>query len=200
LCVRPPETGGRTCLADSAAVLKALPSDLVRRFDETGWILARNYNGEVGVSVTDSFGTDDPEIIRKYCRENDISCEWLPNGTLRTWQRRPAVRRHPVTGERCWFNQIAFLNAFTMEPEIREYLTDFYGADGLPFTTYYGDGAPIPQDVVETINGVYDEHSFGQPWRAGDLLLVDNLRMAHSTEAYTGTREIVVGLADPVRS
>ncbi|WP_199813428.1 TauD/TfdA family dioxygenase, partial [Streptomyces stelliscabiei] len=38
-----------------------------------------------------------------------------------------------------------------------------------------------------------------RPWRPGDLLLVDNLRCAHSREPYQGPREVLVGLADPVR-
>jgi Taurine catabolism dioxygenase TauD, TfdA family len=38
-----------------------------------------------------------------------------------------------------------------------------------------------------------------EPWRDGDLLLVDNVRTAHSREPFTGPREVLVGLADPVR-
>ena len=38
-----------------------------------------------------------------------------------------------------------------------------------------------------------------EPWQAGDLMLVDNIRTAHSREAYVGPREILVGMAEPVR-
>ena len=81
-----------------------------------------------------------------------IEFEWQPDGGLRTRQRRSAVVRHPVTGQRCWFNQIAFLNEWTIDPEVREYLVDVYGADGLPFNTRFGDGDPIGEDVVELLN------------------------------------------------
>ena len=37
-----------------------------------------------------------------------------------------------------------------------------------------------------------------EPWQVGDLMLVDNIRTAHSREAYEGPREILVGMADPV--
>ncbi|MEU4128965.1 TauD/TfdA family dioxygenase, partial [Streptomyces wuyuanensis] len=37
-----------------------------------------------------------------------------------------------------------------------------------------------------------------EPWQPGDLMLVDNIRTAHSREPYDGPREILVGLADPV--
>ena len=63
---------------------------------------------------------------------------------------------HPLTGQRCWFNQIAFLNEWTMDPEVREYLVDTYGEDGLPFNTRFGNGDPIGEDVVQLINEVYE--------------------------------------------
>ena len=90
-----------------------------------------------------------------------------------TRQRRAAVVRHPSTGRRCWFNQIAFLNEWTLAPEIREYLA--------------------------TINEVYDARAQRTPWQDGDLLVVDNVRTAHSREAFEGPREVLVALADPVR-
>ncbi|MEU6709043.1 TauD/TfdA family dioxygenase, partial [Streptomyces wuyuanensis] len=36
-----------------------------------------------------------------------------------------------------------------------------------------------------------------EPWQPGDLMLVDNIRTAHSREPYDGPREILVGMADP---
>jgi hypothetical protein len=104
-----------------------------------------------------------------------------------------------VTGQRCWFNQIAFLNERTIDPEIREYLVDVYGEDGLPFNTCFGNGDPIGDDVVQLLNQTYEASTVREPWQAGDLLLVDNVRTAHSREPYEGPREVLVAMADPVR-
>ena len=46
---------------------------------------------------------------------------------------------------------------------------------------------------------VYNAHTMREPWRPGDLLLVDNLRCAHSREPFEGDREVLVGMAEPVR-
>src|ERR687895_1051692 len=89
-------------------------------------------------TVLEAFGTDDRSAVERYCRANAIGFEWQPDSGLRTWQRRNAVVGHPVTGRRCWFNQVAFLNEWTLAPEVREYLVDVYGPDGLPFTTAFG--------------------------------------------------------------
>ena len=201
-CVVPPAAGGATPVADAAAVLEALPPDLVERFERQGWLLVRNYNDDIGASFADAFGTDDRNAIESYCRAHDIRFEWQDGGggggggALRTWQRRRAIVPHPLTRRRCWFNQIAFLSEWTMVPELREYLVDVYGADRLPFNTAFGNGGPIGADVVQVINEVYEAHTVREPWQAGDLLVVDNVRAAHGREAFEGPREVVVALAE----
>ncbi|MER7985246.1 TauD/TfdA family dioxygenase [Streptomyces noursei] len=197
-CLGAPTSGGATGLADSTAVLDALPRRLVKRFERQGWLLTRTYNDEIGASVAEAFGTDDRATVEKHCRANAIAFEWQPGGGLRTRQRRSAVVRHPGSGRRCWFNQIAFLNEWTIAPEIREYLVDVYGPDGLPFNTFYGNGDPIAPDTVQLLNTVYEKHTVREPWQAGDLLLVDNIRTAHSREPFEGSREVLVAMTDPV--
>jgi alpha-ketoglutarate-dependent taurine dioxygenase len=199
-CLNAPGEGGATAVAGSPAVLEELPADLVERFEREGWLLTRNYNDEIGASIGEAFGTDDRDAVERYCRANAINVEWQPDGGLRTRQRRSAVVRHPVNGRRCWFNQVAFLSEWTMDPEVREYLLDLYGEDGLPFSTSFGNGEEIGQDVVQLVNSVYDAHTMREPWQTGDLMLVDNLGAAHSREPFEGPREVLVGLADPVRA
>ncbi|MES4889429.1 TauD/TfdA family dioxygenase [Streptomyces sp. NPDC096012] len=199
VCLTAPEQGGATAVADAEQVLRALPAALTERFEREGWLLTRSYNDEIGASLAESFGTDDRAEIERYCRANAIDFTWQPDGSLRTEQRRSAVVRHPLTGRRCWFNQIAFLNEWTLAPEIREYLVDEYGVDGLPFNTRYGDGSPIGEDVVQLLNTTYEAHTLREPWQAGDLLLVDNIRTAHSREPFTGERQVVVGMGEPRR-
>jgi alpha-ketoglutarate-dependent taurine dioxygenase len=196
-CLVAPTSGGETPVADSANVLKALPADLVERFERVGWLLIRNYNGEIGASVAEAFRADDRRAVESYCRANAIKFEWQPNGGLRTWQCRSAVLRHPSTGQRCWFNQIAFLNEWT-DPELREYLVDIYGEDGLPFNTRFGNGDSIGADVIEAIDKVYEENTAREKWQAGDLMLVDNVRTAHGRESFAGPREVLVAMAEPV--
>lgn len=194
-CLVTPARGGATPVADASAVLEALPAQLVEHFEREGWILIRNYTEDIGASVADAFGSGDRNAIERYCRANEIEFEWREGGALRTRQRRSAVVRHPITGRRCWFNQIAFLNEWTFAPELREYLVDEYGADGLPFNTRFGNGDPIGADIVQTINDAYERHTVRQPWQTGDLLLVDNVRTAHGREPFEGPREVVVAMA-----
>jgi alpha-ketoglutarate-dependent taurine dioxygenase len=198
-CLVAPTGGGETPVGDSPNVLNALPADLIERFDRVGWLLIRNYNNnDIGASIAEAFGADDRRAVERYCRANAIQFEWQPEGGLRTWQRRSAVVRHPRTGQRCWFNQIAFLNEWSMEPELREYLVDICGEDGLPFNTRFGNGDPIGADVVQVIDKVYEANTARERWQAGDLMLVDNIRTAHARESFEGPREVLVAMADAV--
>ncbi|MFF0509992.1 TauD/TfdA family dioxygenase [Streptomyces sp. NPDC004250] len=197
-CLRPPTAGGATAVADSSVVLRSLPPEVADRFEREGWILTRAYHDEIGTSPEQSFGTDDRAGVEAYCRAHAIDWSWQPDGSLRTRQHRGAVVRHPASGLRCWFNQIAFLNEWTMAPEVREFLVEEYGPDGLPFNTLYGNGDPVPPDVVEQINKTYEAHTVRRSWQAGDLMIVDNIRTAHSREAYEGPREVLVAMGDPV--
>ncbi|MFJ3584954.1 TauD/TfdA family dioxygenase [Streptomyces sp. NPDC090127] len=198
-CLEAPAAGGATALADAAAVREALPSEVVDRFEREGWLLSRAYHEEIGTSLAQAFGTTDRRAIDAYCRDHDIVTDWQPDGSLRTRQHRSAVVRHPGTGRRCWFNQIAFLNQWTMDPEVRAFLIEEYGLGGLPFNTSYGNGDSVAAGTVEQINKAYESHTVRRPWQAGDLMLVDNIRTAHSREPYEGARHVVVAMADPKR-
>ncbi|GAA0464667.1 TauD/TfdA family dioxygenase [Streptomyces olivaceiscleroticus] len=198
-CLTAPAEGGATAVADAAAVLDALPAQLVAKFEREGWLLTRSYNDEIGASWAEAFGTDNPKEVERYCHANAIDFAWQKDNGLRTRQRRSAVVRHPVTGRRCWFNQVAFLNEWTMDPDVHEFMVDEYGEDGLPFNTRFGNGEPIGEDIVQLLNEVYEKHTAREPWQAGDLLLVDNVRTAHSREPFEGPREVLVAMADGVR-
>jgi alpha-ketoglutarate-dependent taurine dioxygenase len=198
-CLRAPTRGGATAVADATQVLNALPRGLVARFEREGWLLTRSYNDDIGASWSEAFGTSDRAAVAAYCQANRIDHDWQPDGALRTWQHRPAVIDHPVSGAACWFNQIAFLNEWTLDREVREFLVEMYGADGLPFNTHFGNGEPITEDIVALLNDVYQAHTRRDRWQAGDLMVVDNIRTAHSREPYEGEREVLVAMADPIR-
>src|SRR5262245_51657247 len=95
-CITPSSSGGATGVADSPSVLRELPADLTERLRREGWQLTRNYNDDIGASIADAFGSDDPSAVEAYCHANAIECEWRPDGGLRTEQRRAAVVRHPI--------------------------------------------------------------------------------------------------------
>jgi len=200
VCLTAPAQGGQTQLAPAAAVLRDLPPDLVARFRTKGWELTRLHNDLIGIPWQQALLTDDKNAADDYFRQHGIDAYWGADGSLRTRRTMPAIITHPVTGEEVWFNQIAFLNEWTMDPAVREFLISDIGPGGLPFNTAYGDGSPIDPSDVETINEVYRAHTVSEPWRAGDVLLFDNIQMAHGRTEYVGERQVLVAFGELVEA
>lgn len=198
-CLEAPAEGGATTLADSRLVTARLPAEIRDEFARSGWLLTRSYNEMLGVSWEEAFGVSTRREAEEYCRANAIDHVWDDAGGLRTRQRRHAFARHPVDGATVWFNQIAFLSRWTMAAEVREYLVGQFGVDGLPFDTARGDGADVDAKTVQTIHACYAEITIREPWRRGDLLLIDNVRMAHGRDPFRGSRHVLVAMGRPIR-
>jgi alpha-ketoglutarate-dependent taurine dioxygenase len=108
---------------------------------------------------------------------------------------RPAVRYHPETGEPVWFNHATFFHVSTLDPTISAVLTRQFKEEDLPSTTCYGDGSSIEPETLEELREAYRCETVKFPWQEGDLLLLDNMLVAHSRAPYEGSRVILVGMA-----
>ncbi|MEU2608427.1 TauD/TfdA family dioxygenase [Streptomyces albus] len=198
-CLQEPESGGATPVADVRRVLQRLPVPLVDEFERRGgWLLRRTYSDWFGLGWQRAFGTTERAEVEKYCREASVETEWQADGVLRTRQVRPVTARHPYTGERSWFNHVHFWHPSALGSETRELLEEEYGPQGLPYATCYGDGTPIPDETVARIRAAFDAETRATPWRRGDLLLIDNMLVAHGRQPFTGDRRVVVAMGNPV--
>jgi hypothetical protein len=71
-------------------------------------------------------------------------------------------------------------------------------SDGdLPANTYYGDGSPIEPEVLDHLRAAYHAETVSFPWQQGDLLMLDNMLVAHGRAPYAGARQILVGMSEP---
>jgi len=195
-CTIPATQGGETPLANVSKVYERLDPTILQEFAKKKMMLARNYNDGFGLPWQEVYQTEDRDEVETYCRENLIEFEWKGGDRLRTKQIRPAIRKHPKTGELVWFNHAAFFHYTTLEPAVRDALLAEFGAEGLPYNTYYGDGSPIEADVVEQIRQAYEAEKVMFPWQVGDVLLLDNMSIAHAREPYSGDREILASMTE----
>lgn len=188
-CLTAPDSGGETGLADGRRVMAAVPDRIAERAVAHGWRLTRRYADDlIGLPWQDAFGTADPEDALQRARTGGATAEWSGQ-TLVSQRVLPAVQG---TDAPAWVNLMAFASEWTLDPAVHEYLVETVGRAGLPMATEYGDGSPLPLIEVKALEGAYDSVATTVTWRPGDLLLIDNMRTAHSRRAYTGTREMVV--------
>nr|WP_239087114.1 TauD/TfdA family dioxygenase [Actinoplanes digitatis] len=195
-CVRPPETLGATPLADTRQVYRAIDPAVRDEFAARGWRVVRNFTDGYGVPWQQAFGTGDRSEVEAYCVRNGMRPEWVGANGLRTRAVRRAVHRHPVTGETVWFNHIAFFHVTTLAPDVCEGLRELMDEADLPTNSYYGDGAPIPDDVVAHLRQCYRDAQRRFDWQEHDVLVVDNMLAAHGREPFTGPRKIAVAMAE----
>ncbi|MEW5928742.1 MAG: TauD/TfdA family dioxygenase [Gemmatimonadota bacterium] len=198
-CDLPADEGGQTPIADVRRVYQRLSRETRERFEEKGWKLVRNYGDGFGLTWQDSFHTTDRAEVERYCREQAITWEWKEGDRLRTWQVRPAVLDHPATGERAWFNHIAFWHDSSLAPDVREVLRAEFEPEDMPYQTFYGDGTTIEDEVAAELREAYLQERIVFDWYRGDLLMMDNLLAAHGRMPYRGDRRTLVAMAEPYR-
>ncbi|HEV2145781.1 MAG TPA: TauD/TfdA family dioxygenase [Longimicrobiaceae bacterium] len=197
-CATAAEEGGATPVADVREVYRLLPEEIRRPFEEKGYTYVRNFGDGFGLPWQEAFQTDDPAEVEEYCRRNRIEVEWKDGGRLRTRQVRPAVARHPRSGEAAWFNHATFFHRTTLDPSVRAvFEAAFQREEDFPNNTLYGDGTPIDPEVAEALRRVYRECTVSFRWEEGDVLLLDNLLTAHAREPFRGPRKILTAMSDP---
>jgi non-ribosomal peptide synthetase component F/alpha-ketoglutarate-dependent taurine dioxygenase len=198
-CLTAPETGGETPIVDCRRVAAELRPALREGFAAKGLRYVRNFTPGLDVGWREFFGTGEREAVEAYCRRAGIQWEWLDGGeALRTWRVCPAFRRHPVTGDELFFNQLQVHHVACLPPEVRKALLDVFREEQLPRNVYYGDGSSIPDEVVAEILEVYDRLAVQFRWQEGEMIVLDNMRVAHARNPFTGARKIVVALGDMV--
>lgn len=195
-CLVAPKQGGETPIADCRNILRRISPAIRERF--TSVMYVRNYNDGFGLTWQTVFQTTDKAVVEEYCRRNEISFEWKEDGDrLRTRVVRPTTAVHPRTGEQVWFNHGAFFHVTTLEPGIRDALLAEFKEEDLPYNTYYGDGSPIEPEVLDELREAYRQEKVLFPWHEGDVLMLDNMSVAHGRSAFTGERTVLAGMAEP---
>jgi len=209
-CKQPPEQGGETPLADARQILKEIPNDIVKIFEDKGIIYyrkmlhlspLRNFFGNTLSSIKIStwnyaFETDNKKDIEAACKRFGLSFTWNSDRSLTTKARVSAIQKHPKTAEKTWFNTIHFfihekyMFGNYMGPIIRL----FRKLTGEKFEVFFGDGKAIPPSIKKQVLEIIDKNTWTFQWQKGDVLLIDNYLCMHGRKPFSGNRRIYTGL------
>jgi alpha-ketoglutarate-dependent taurine dioxygenase len=195
-CLVAPGQGGATTLGDSRRILSRIDGSVLQAFRTHGMRYVRNLSADAGsgYSWQDAFETDDPAQAEAACRHIGASFEWW-EGFLRVSQVRPAIARHSVTGEDVWFNQADGFHPSALDKDTYASLLAYHGnEDAFRLTVSFGDGTPIRPDMLDEVRAAIAAERCEHQWQAGDVLVLDNLLMAHGRAPFTGSRKIALAM------
>ena len=220
--VEPAAGSGETPLADFRRVLRDLDPELVKRWEEKGLRIVRNYSGPDGGGRFDlwklkrwdeMFLTTDRAAVDARCRTEGFEPIWTDNGGLRIVSTQPVTRTQPGTQEKVWHNHA---NTFHLSQAEGEYarihrLRPTWKHFGLwqlaralealqrrkpaherAMHCEHADGSEIPRADMETVRDAIWKHLVVVPWRRGDVIAIDNFAVSHGRLPYAGPREVAV--------
>ncbi len=194
-CLTAAREGGQTQIADVHEIYNKLDASIVEEFKRRGgWMLKRNYHYGFGPSVFSAFKLDSLEKIREYCAREQVEFNQVSEQHFMTRQVRDVVHSHPVTSKPLWMNHVAFWHPDNLLPDVRAKLSEMFSPEDFPYSTYYGDGTPIDSAVIAEISQLYRKVEVAFEWKAGDVMLLDNWRVAHGRKPFVGERKVIVSM------
>jgi amino acid adenylation domain-containing protein len=195
-CVRPAPEGGATPLVDCRRLYRELEPGARERLTRLGLLYIRNFTPGFDVRWQDFFQTEQRAVVEARCRAEGMTCAWSQGDKLRVTQRGPAVIDHPHTAERVLFNQVQLHHPDYLEDAVRRSLLALVGEEWLPRNVTYGDGTRIDAATTAALGKAYQECAVRFDWQAGDLILLDNMLVAHARDPFCGPRKIVVAMGE----
>jgi len=90
-----------------------------------------------------------------------------------------------------------FWHLWSLAPAVRESMLAVFDEKDVPYNVFYGDGSVIENAVIEHITEAYNSETVAFPWQEGDVLMLDNMLVAHGRNPFTGPRKVIVAMADP---
>jgi hypothetical protein len=195
-CIQAAQQGGETPIVDCRTIYERIDPAIVESFERKGIMYVRNFTGDLDVRWQDFFKTADRSVVEQYCKNASFDLEWRGDDRLRIRYRTSAVASHRKSGAKVWFNQIQLWHPACIDRATRDSLLSMFAEEDLPRNCYYGDGSPIDSAVIDHISNVYRQAAVAFPWRERDVLMVDNMLVAHGRCPFTGPRRIAVAMGE----
>ncbi|MDQ1026935.1 alpha-ketoglutarate-dependent taurine dioxygenase [Streptomyces umbrinus] len=196
-CQVQPGSGGATPVLDAARWLDSLDAEVREAFAGGVRYVQNLHDGfGLGKSWQDTFETTDRAEVEAFLEPTGARWEWKADGGIRVASVRPATTRHPVTGAEVWFNQSDQWHPAGLGDDTAAALAQILPEEDLPQNVTFADGTPIPAEYVVQIRDRGLEHAVDVDWRSGDLLLIDNVLLAHGRRPFTGARRVLVAMSD----
>lgn len=212
-CENPADSGGLSTFGDMRLVLDRLNPAVRDRLAGRDLRLGRTLPSPDRVHLkpgvkkpwTEVFDTQDRARVDAIARERGWLAEWMGDDVRLYQELVPAVREHAVTGVPVWCNQAHFFSPVCMMRWAEE---DGRRADHeelvcanekhpeLMDRIYLDNGDPVSEEDALHVYQVLRDLERGVRLDTTDLLIIDNLLVAHGRTAFDGDRRVLVAIAN----
>jgi hypothetical protein len=168
--------------------------ELVDRFERLAVKYIRHYRPFVDLPWQNVFQTESRTEVARFCESRGIHFEWLDTDTLRTEHVCQGVIYHPTTNERMFFNQAHLFHVSNLGTTAATAMIRTFGPDRLPRAARFGDDSEISEEGLAIIRQAFAAEATDVNWQAGDILVLDNLQVAHGRRAFQGERRVLAAL------
>ena len=138
---------------------------------------------------------------------------WKDDGRLELTNTQPALRAHPSTEEKVWFNHSQVFHLSSAPQEYRRISQRqglryrslwafsslmvaakraFVKSDDQAMECTFGDGSPISDNEMEAVRAAIWKDMIAFQWQLGDVLAIDNRSVSHGRMPYRGPRSNAV--------
>ncbi|XP_047962094.1 clavaminate synthase-like protein At3g21360 [Salvia hispanica] len=195
-CEEEAASGGETPILLSHILYERMKEkypNFVGNIEELGLMYTRFLEGEddtssaLGRGWKSMFGTSDKIVAQQRAAKLNAKLEWTENGVKMIVGPVPGIKRDETRPHRkIWFNSM--VAAYTAEGGGRN--------DPKKTGVSFGDGKPLPENIIHDCMKIMEEESIDIPWQKGDILLIDNLAVLHSRKPFTPPRTILAALCN----
>jgi alpha-ketoglutarate-dependent taurine dioxygenase len=210
-CVTPADKGGETIVADMRRFTRELPDSIRRKLESTGISVVRNFAAPAEDGSEDNadhpdqrswkfaFYTDTREAVEATCADKGMEAIWNDDGSLTVRNTYAAFTAHPVTGEMIYRN-VAHVDpgagfSANLPDARRRRIEAMLSRQAIRTGYYYGDGSVVSPAESAELRALFDQIELSWQWRPGDIMLLDNLLMAHGRNSFEGEfRNVQVAL------
>ncbi|GLU22302.1 hypothetical protein SLE2022_383900 [Rubroshorea leprosula] len=191
-CEVEPGSGGETPIVLSHVVYERMKErypEFVNQLEKHGLIYTRvlgeddDPSSPIGRGWKSTFLTTDTSIAEERAAKLNMKLEWIEDGVKTIMGPIPAIKYDKSRQRKIWFNSM--VAAYTGWEDARN--------DPVKAVTF-GDGKPLPADIIYDCLKILEEESVAIPWRKGDVLLIDNWAVLHARRSFDPPRRVLASL------
>ncbi|KAI3521480.1 hypothetical protein L1887_10948 [Cichorium endivia] len=178
-CDEEPGAGGETPIVLSHIIhdkMKEKHPEFVAKLEEHGLTYTDiapdedNSSTFTGRGWKSTFKTDDKKAAEERAAKLGGKLEWIGNAAKVISAPMPAIRFDKESRRKTWFNSLA--TTYSGPAASKKFCIGGTSAE-------FGNGDPLPDDVIEDNFKILDEECVAIPWKKGDILLINNLMVLH---------------------